>query len=69
MVFSQLGTDRFSKNLPGSFWTPFLNVFGGSGGALGDHLGSLGLALGAPGVALSRLRGHFGVSGRDFERP
>ena len=65
-MFSQLGADRFLKNLPGSFWTPFLNVFGGSGGALGDHLGSLGLALGAPGVALSRLRGHFGVSGERF---
>ena len=66
MGFLQLGADGFSKNLPGSFWTPFLNVFGGSGGALGDHLGSLGLALGAPGITLHGHRGPFGVSGERF---
>ena len=65
-MFSQVGVDHFSKNRPGSFWTSFLTVFGGSGGAFGEPLGRLWRSLGAPGVTLSRLRGHFGVSGEIF---
>ena len=65
-MFSHLGIDRFSKNLLESFWTSFLTVFEGSGGAFGEPLGRLWRSLGAPGVTLSRLRGHFGVSGEIF---
>ena len=66
MMFSELGVDHFSKNLPGSFGRFVLTVFEGSGGAFEEPLGHLWRSLGASRVTLNRLRGHLGVPGEIF---
>ena len=53
IAFSRFGVDRFSKNLPGSFWTSFLIVFRRVWGKPWGPLGGPLLALGPPGSTLS----------------
>ena len=74
MVFSQLGVDRFSKSLPGSFLDHFLDFFWRVWGSFWDAFRSLWeplerlrLALETFGVTLSGLRGYFWSSEQIFE--